>query len=205
LKYIFSIVFLLFVSCKKKEVLIVIEEEPIEGLSLFDEKHSYVFNEELSIEINEKIKDWDEYSSVSSYLKNNYTLISPSLSLEMSKELSDLVKTMKDSLQIKALNNRGVFARIYTLNSEALRLKDMSSISSIKASEVSLQVEKVVAIYNSINSKINSVYAQQSFDQNIDFDEAIFNFNIDREIPYSTPKKSKRTRTISKNKQSYRK
>tara|TARA_B100000809_G_scaffold3549_1_gene3814 strand:- start:9854 stop:10375 length:522 start_codon:yes stop_codon:yes gene_type:complete len=172
------------VSCKKKVEVVVIEEESIEGLSFFDKKNTYDFNEELDDAVVEKIKDWDEYFSVSTYLKKNYTLISPSLSLEMSKDLLDLVTKMNDSLKIKVLNNRGVFARLYTLNSEVLRLKDMSSISSIKATEVTLQVEKVVAIYNSINSKINSVYSQQAFDENVDFDEAIFDFNKEAELPY---------------------
>lgn len=193
LKYIFSLIFLLFISCKKNEPVVVITtEDSIESLALFDEKKEYQFNVALNDDVKEKIKSWDEYFIVSRYLEKNYLNISPSLSLEMSKELPDLVQSMNDSLQITSLNNRGVFARLHTLKSEVIRLKDMSSISSIKASEVTLQVAKVVAIYNSINAKINAVYAQYDFDEQVHFDEEIFEFNTAAETPYSVPKKRKK-------------
>ena len=197
MKYFYIIVFLVFVSCKKKEPKVIETEVPVEALSLFNEKNEYSFDEKINEDIKDKIKEWDEYFTVADYLENNYATISPALSLEMSKELVDLVEKMNDSLQIKTLNNREVFARLNTLNSEVLRLKDMSTISSIKASEVAIQVEKVVAVFNSVNSKINSVYSQQNFDENVDFDETIFNFNKAAETPYSVPKKRRRKRTNS--------
>ncbi|WP_152287010.1 hypothetical protein [Flavicella marina] len=188
------------VACKKKaKPLVVVEEVPAEGLSLFDEKSTFIFNEDLDVTVAKEISGWDEYSSLSKFLKKNYSIISPSLALEMSKELVDLTKKMNDSLQIKELNNRGVFARLYTFYSEALRLQDMSEISSIKASEVVDQVQKIATVYNSINLKINSVYMQKNFDENVDFDESIFNFNENGETPYSVPKKSKR-KPVNQNK-----
>ena len=208
--FLFLLVTLTAVSCKKKvaeqevgsiEIEVPIEEKsPMDGLSLLDTKKTYVFSETLRDTVKTKIKEWKTYFEMSTFLKKNYTDVSPSVALEMSEELSELVLAMKDSLQIKVLNNRGVFARLNTFSSEVLRLKDMASISSITPDEVAVQVDKVVAVYNSINSKINSVYAQQNFDENLDFDEAIFNFNAQAEQPYSIPKKKKKIRTSTRRK-----
>lgn len=200
MKYIVGALIFFLISCKKEVEAVAVKEHPVEGVSLFDEKQTFVFKEELKVAVREKIKNWDEYFVLSDFLKKNYTHISPSLSLEMSKELSVLVKAMNDSLRIKELNNRPVYARLNTLNSEVLRLKDMSTISSIKAAEVNLQVEKVVAVYGAINSKINSVYSQHDFDENVNFDEAIFNFNEQEATPYLKSKKKKRGAAIQRSK-----
>lgn len=170
----------------------MVEEQKPESLALFTENTTYVFNKDLKHQVEKDIQNWDEYFTMSEFLKKYYTAISPSLSLEMSKELTDLSKTMKDSLRIKELNNRGMFARLNVFYSEALRLQDMSEISSIKAVEVTEQVEKLVSVYNSINMKINSIYEQKNFDSNVDFDESIFEFNENAERPYSIPKRSRR-------------
>jgi hypothetical protein len=81
-----------------------------------------------------------------------------------------------------------------------LRLEDMSTISSIKSSEVKEQVAKLVSVYNSINLKIRAVYLQRSLDMNVNFDESIFEFGNQEEVPYSKPKKPKRTRSIKNDK-----
>ena len=166
---------------------------------------TYVFNEELRPDVKKDVKSWDEYFTMSKFLRKNFTTISPALSLEMSKELADLSKTMNDSVRIIELNNRGMFARLNVFYSEALRLQDMSEISSINPSEITEQVEKLVSVYNSINMKINSIYLQQSFDSNVNFDESVFEFNEKAEAPYSKPRKPRRKKTIQDGKPSFRK
>jgi hypothetical protein len=187
---------LTIIACTKEEKTVVIEEQKHESLALFNENMTFVFNEDLTLQVKKEIKSWDEYFTMSFFLKKHYVLISPSLCLEMSKELVGLSKTMNDSLRIKELNNKGMFARLSVFYSEALRLQDMSTISSIKAAEVTEQVEKLVSVYNSINMKINSIYLQKSFDNNVNFDESIFDFNENAERPYLTPKKPRKKRSI---------
>ncbi|MDG2279049.1 MAG: hypothetical protein P8L42_00275 [Flavicella sp.] len=183
----------------------VVEQIPAESLALFNETSTYSFDEMLKPKTNENVKGWDEYANLSKFLKKNFTTISPSLALEMSKELADLSKTMNDSLRIRELNNKGMFARLNVFYSEALRLQDMSDISSIQPSEVKEQVEKIILVYNSINLKINSVYLQKSFDENVDFDESIFDFNEEAEAPYRVPKKPRKSKPNRNDKPSFRK
>lgn len=197
---------MLIISCKKnKEIVVVEEASPVESLSLFDENTTYNFNEELKVEVREKIASWDEFFTLSGFLKKNFTSISPSFALELSKELTDLSKAMNDSLKILELNNRGMFARLNVFYSEAIRLEDMSTISSIKASEVNEQVGKLMTVYNSINMKINSIYLQKSFDNNVNFDESIFEFNKKEEEPFVKPKKTRRKKIKKDDKPSFRK
>jgi len=183
----------------------VVEKSKPESLVSFNKKSNYNFNKNLKPQVQKDIESWDEYFVMSNYLKKHFLHISPALSLEMSKELADLSKKMNDSLKIKELNNKGMFARLNVFYSEALRLQDMSIISSIEAVEVTEQVEKLVSVYNSINMKINSIYLQKSFDNNVNFDESFFEFNEDAEKPYSIPKKSRKKRSIQNGSPSFRK
>jgi len=183
----------------------VVEKSKPESLVSFNKKSNYNFNKNLKPQVQKDIESWDEYFVMSNYLKKHFLHISPALSLEMSKELADLSKKMNDSLRIKELNNKGMFARLNVFYSEALRLQDMSIISSIEAVEVTEQVEKLVSVYNSINMKINSIYLQKSFDNNVNFDESFFEFNEDAEKPYSIPKKSRKKRSIQNGSPSFRK
>jgi len=206
LRYFFLVFCVFIISCKKKQdVKKVVEQIPAESLALFNETSTYSFDEMLKPKTNENVKGWDEYANLSKFLEKNFTTISPSLALEMSKELADLSKTMNDSLRIKELNNKGMFARLNVFYSEALRLQDMSDISSIQPSEVKEQVEKIILVYNSINLKINSVYLQKSFDENVDFDESIFDFNEEAEGPYRIPKKPRKAKVNRNDKRSFRK
>jgi hypothetical protein len=191
--------FVLFVSCKKEQKVLV-KEAPAQSLALFGENVTYHFEEELSQDILDKVKSWDEYVALTRFFRDNFSTISPALSLEMSKELKELSKTMNDSLRIKVLNNREMFARLNVFYTEALRLEDMSTISSMQSSEVTEQVAKLVSVYNSINLKIRAVYLQRSLDMNVNFDESIFEFGNQEEVPYSKPKKPKRTRSIKNDK-----
>ena len=83
-----------------------------------------------------------------------------------------------------------MYARLHVLYSEVYRLKDMSEISSIKPGEVQLQTAKIIAVFNALNSKINSVYSRKIFDDDLHFDESHFEVYPQREEMYS-PKKQR--------------
>ncbi len=183
----------------------MIDEPKPESLALFKEKTHYIFDKELISDVEEKVKSWNEFFTLSDFLKKNFLDISPSLSLELSKELVELSKVMNDSLRIKELNNKGMFARLNVFYSEALRLQDMSIISSIKAAEVQEQVGKLVSVYNSITMKINSIYLQKDFDSEVIFDESVFEFNEDAEKPFFVPKRPKKQKANQSDKSPYRK
>jgi len=84
-----------------------------------------------------------------------------------------------------------MYARLHVLYSEVYRLKDMSEISSIKPQEVQLQTAKIIAVFNALNSKINSVYTRNIFDEDLRFDESLFEVYPQKEELYS-PKKKRR-------------
>ncbi len=204
LKYVY-ILFLLAVGCQQnKNETQVIEKKESVKLPVFEELNTYAFDVSLTNEVKDSLQRWKAYFEFSEFLTSNFNEISPSMALEYATELSERSKTMNDSLKIRTLNTRGVFARLHTLNSEVLRLNDMSAIQSIKAKEVVVQIHKIAAVYNSLNAKINAVYAQKNFDKDVDFDESIFNFGASDEMPYKRirkPKKRYTKGTRSQNKQ----
>jgi len=193
------ILFGLLICCKEeKEFTDSDTQDAIVVNARQEEKVLFVFSEKLTKKASEGIITWDEYFKLSDFLLENYSDVSATQSLEMSKGLTEMVKSIKDSMQIPILNTRGMFARLNTLNSEVLRLKDMSIITSIKPEEVLIQTRKIVAVYNAINSKINAVFSQKSFDEDVDFDESIFNFDKKDEKPYYVAKKKKPIRAGNK-------
>lgn len=173
------------ISCQQKPSKTAqVEEKPIVKLPVFEELNAYAFDVSLNEEVKDSLKPWKAYFEFSEFLTTNFNEIAPSMALEYAQELSERSKTMNDSLKIRTLNTKGVFARLHTLYSEVLRLNDMAVIQSIKAEEVVEQTQKIVAVYNSLNAKINAVYAQKNFDKDVDFDESIFNFNTNQEPVY---------------------
>lgn len=177
LKYssLFLLLFIVF-SCDEKQEKAAVSEPDEQKVAALSVEKDYVFINEISAEVREEIKAWKELKNLSQFLQNNFEHISPSMSLELSKELVDMSKALKDSLNIPTLNNRPFLARINVFYSEALRLNDMSNINAIKVAEVEEQVQKIATVYNSINKKIEDIYAQKNFDRNVNFDESVFEF-----------------------------
>lgn len=195
LKYVY-ILFLLTVGCEqnKSEIPQVEKKQPVK-LPAFEELNAYVFDVSLTNEVKDSLKAWKAYFEFTEFLTTNFKEISPSMALEYATELSERSKTMNDSLKIRTLNTKGVFARLHTLYSEVLRLNDMEAIPSIKAEEVVEQTRKIASVYNSLNAKINAVYAQKNFDKDVDFDESIFNFGAREETPYQRVRKPRKRYT----------
>ncbi len=190
MKYSYYIFFLILISCGKKDKTVVKSKVSSVETVLLQEQ-SFNFDQELKPDVSMKIKEWDEYFTLSEYVRENFSRVSSTFALEMSNELVDLSKSLRDSLHIKELTNRSMFARLNVFYSEVLRLQDMSEISALNSEEVFEQIEKIGMVYNSINMKINAIYLQKSFDSNVNFDESIFDFNEDAVVPYKLSKKSR--------------
>lgn len=183
--------FLVIIACKEtiqeKENL----SQVVATQKLFDKTESFSLTDVVPDSVLVKLNEWDEYFDLKNMFYENFSEISASQALGVSSELLDAVEKAVDSMLVAELNTKGVFARLYTLHSEALRLKDMSTIPSIKREEVLSQVGKIVSVFNSLNSKINLVYDQQKFDATLDFDESLFEFNTKGEKPYYDPAKKR--------------
>lgn len=193
-----ALIFSLFLfSCESKKTN---NEQSIEGdsysQSLLGEKKTYKISESVNLQYNDHLKKWKQYENLAIFIRENYTNTSANQSFEMSKELVENIEIAKDSLKNKELRKLGVYARLNTLYSEALRLQDMSTISSIKAEEVFVQINKIVNVFSSVNAKINSIYEQQNFDEEIEFDEAMFNFREEPELIMPRKKYKRRNGTI---------
>ncbi|WP_139957686.1 hypothetical protein [Flavicella sediminum] len=182
------------IACQnKKKINVDSDESSVAIHSKKQLQKSYQFTDTLTTISKSKVNNWYGYKNLSSFLKERYTNVSPNTALEFSNELFEVVQKVRDSFQIKELNTESLDARFNVLSSEVLRLKDMDDIPSIKAEEVELQTLKIMEVYSSINAKINAVYAQQSFDEDVNFDESIFEFREPLERRFVKPKiKSKR-------------
>lgn len=139
---------------KKTEMNITVKHKPVKELSELSKKN---------------IKDWEEYDILNKHLERFYQT-SPREALDMAVELTQLLKTLKDSTNIKALKTNALRARYNVLENEALRLKDMTLIPAIKPTEVNSQIDKILAVFSSYTEKINTIYSKKKFDEEINLD-----------------------------------
>ena len=108
---------------------------------------------------------------------------------------------MKDSLSVEKLNKKNVVARINVLENEALRLADMATISSITNQEVKTEVDKIVELFDALNSKINTIYKTEELQKSLEIDtETPIDIDEEKGVNYikrapikpkSIPKKNK--------------
>ena len=109
---------------------------------------------------------------------NRFEKISPNEALNNALNLKDLAKDLKDSLKIKNFKISSFEARLNVLLNEALRLADMTKIPAIKAEEVNNQVAKILLIFSSLNEKINTVYIQEKFEDEINVEDLNTNLRL---------------------------
>ncbi|AMC11594.1 hypothetical protein Lupro_10100 [Lutibacter profundi] len=127
------------------------------------------------------ISDWKEYRNVDKFILKYYN-ISNMEALQNARELSELIKQMKDSIRVEQLKQPSVIARLNVLHNEALRLADMATIHTISNEEVKNEVEKIVEIYSAVNSKINTIYKVAAIQKSLE---------VDTESPVEIEKKQK--------------
>lgn len=117
----------------------------------------------------ENIKDWESLNNVNVFLER-FNKASANEVLSNSIELKSLSKALLDSVMPKEFKISSLKARINILYNESLRLEDMNDIPSISSKEVHEQTNKILDIFSSINSKINTVLRKKKFEEAIDVD-----------------------------------
>ncbi len=168
---LFSSLFIIF-SCKKENSQnkgTTIQKADV-NTSVKHPKYSL-----LDEESTKEIKKWKEYFITEEFV-SHFKSISPTEALNNAIELKDLTKQLKDSLNIQILKTPAFKARINVFENEVLRLADMTYIPSISSKDINAQVEKVLALFGSMNDKINTVYAKKRFDKAIKLDSIFNNF-----------------------------
>jgi hypothetical protein len=81
-----------------------------------------------------------------------------------------MASKLKDSLHFDILQSESVVSRFNLLDSECKRFADMSTITAIKPAEVSAQIKKILEAYSGINAKLNSVFAIDLMESEIQLD-----------------------------------
>ena len=167
MNFFYSALFLLllFVGCKKSV------QTPTETTKKSDLSQTIKHKTYSVVKPSAKnmIANWKEYALVDDFLKA-YENISPEEAFANTFELQELTKALKDSLNITALKTPAFKSRLNVFENEVLRLSDMSEIPAITSTEVNQQIDKVLLIYGSLNDKINTVYNQQKFEEEINLD-----------------------------------
>ena len=195
---IFSILFLLLASCnntKKVENTNDIKDSIENSGRIVN-----TINVTLISSAKKDLDNWKEYKNLDDFLIKYYN-ISYFDALDNAKELSGLVKSLKDSLSVEKLNKKNVVARINVLENEALRLADMATISSITNQEVKTEVDKIVELFDALNSKINTIYKTEELQKSLEIDtETPIDIDEEKGVNYikrapikpkSIPKKNK--------------
>ena len=165
MKYIYLLVILVFTfSCQNNEGKDTVKKpKPLMSIA---EMHTATENV-LSTYLKE-VKDWNELQDIDSFFVK-FRKITPNEALSNAIELKDLIKHLNDSVPEK-FKTPSLTARINILYNEALRLADLTRIGAIKAQEVNTQVDKTMAAFSNINTKINSILAKIRFENEIDID-----------------------------------
>jgi hypothetical protein len=159
----FLVLILLFAQCDSEPQ----STETVVNLTKSNvaQKHEQVVG--LDKKAARKVDNWQEYRSLNEFL-DQYQSISPNEALNNSKELNDLVRSLKDSVKPDFLELPAFKARVNLLHNETLRLFDMSHITAIKNEEVNLQVVKVLETFSAMNLKINTILRQEELDRLVD-------------------------------------
>jgi len=171
MKYIypFLLIILLFnFSCNRNKETAAVSDKS-DSLKIDANRIENKIGETLIPEAKSGLDTWKEYQDVDELLLKYYS-ITTFEALSSAKELSELVKLMKDSLRVEKLQKPNIIARINVLHNETLRLADMAIIPSISKEEVKEEVSNIVSIYSAINSKINTIYQAETIQNALEVD-----------------------------------
>ena len=190
------IILLLNFSCNRNKETAEVSEKS-DSLKFDANRIENRIGETLIPEAKAALKNWKEYQNIDELLLKYYSITTLE-ALTNAKELSELVKRMKDSISVEKLQKPNIIARINVLHNETLRLADMATIPSISKEEVKEEVGNIVSIYSSINSKINTIYQFETIQNALE---------VDTETPVeiketTTPppyRNMERTRLLNKN------
>lgn len=167
---IFLAVTLLLVSCKKDVKVEHVENEVDSTIVIVNSKRIVnQLGETLVPSAKRDLKNWKEYQDLDEFILKFYS-ITRREALNSAKELSELSTYLKDTIRIEKLKTDDVYARLNVFQSETLRLADMAEIPSITDEEVKIEVTQVLALFSSLNSKINTIYVAEELQRRLDVD-----------------------------------
>ena len=181
MKYLFPFLFLILLisySCDSKKTNA--NESKNDSIALNSKRITNSITETLTPSAKKDFENWEEYQDVDEFITAYYS-ISISEALMGAENLAGLVKLMKDTIRVPAIDKLNVIARFNVLHNETLRLADMANIPSISDEEVSEEVSQILDVYASVNSKINTIYKAQDLQEalEVDTEEPI---DLDEEI-----------------------
>ncbi|WP_372793156.1 hypothetical protein [Lutibacter sp.] len=171
MKYLYSLLlFIIFLSfsCQRTNPVQEVSENT-DSLKINSNRIVNTISETLIPKAKKVISEWKEYRDVDEFIIKYYN-ISNMEALNYAKELSDLVQLMKDSIRIEELKELNMMARFNVLHNETLRLADMATIPAISSEEVKEEVGKIVEVYSSLNSKINTIYKAEELQNSLEVD-----------------------------------
>ena len=187
MKYLYSlllIILFLSFSCNRNKTTQKVSENT-DSLSVHPKRIVSTIGEILIPEAKKAVSEWREYNDVDEFMLKYYN-ISNMEALDYAKELSELVKLMKDTIRVEKLKQQNIIARFNVLHNETLRLEDMATIPSISKEEVKEEVLKIVEVYSAVNAKINTIYKAEAFQNSLEIDTEVPDKLIEElEIPMS--------------------
>ena len=167
MKYLlFSLLFVVFFSCKKEKQDPIQKQDSKPLLSVVKE---YGVTEKVNALFLKDVEDWQELKAVDDFLLR-FKKASPNEVLSNALELESLVNSLKDSVKPELFDVPSFIARINILHNETLRLADMTFIAAIKAPEVTAQTEKIISAFSGVNSKVNTILSKKRFEAAIGTD-----------------------------------
>lgn len=158
------VLFALIISCKSEEKTEVQQQEQVAEQE--QAKISSV-GSTLLPDARKDLSDWLYFQMLQSKV-NGYFKVTKSQALLNARELADLVKKTSDSIAIEKLDRPDIVTRFNVLQNHALRLDDMSTITSISEEEVMSEVDDILAAYASLYEKINVIYKIEAYENELD-------------------------------------
>ena len=166
MKNIFYIVVFFLISCDDTSQNSIEQDIPKPLLSIAKE-HSKIVP--IKSVYKKETENWEELNALNSFM-SRFSKISPNEVLSNALELKDLVKNLKDSVMPTVFDIPSFHARINVLDNEVLRLVDLTYIAAITAEDVHKQIDKTLASFSAVNSKINAILSQKKFEDDIAID-----------------------------------
>jgi len=163
-KFVLVAISIFLIGCKKN-----VNETQLEAASTKNDSLTKTYSQSVYLTdiARKEIKEWSQYEEFENIISQYYNT-TPSKAMLLSKDLSDIIVRIKDSIKIDKINRPDVTARFNILNNEALRLNDMSTINTITTEETIEKIENIVYAYESIISKINQVYLLNANEESVD-------------------------------------
>ncbi len=198
-RYWFLLVMLLLsFSCNRSKAIQEVSEKS-DTINVSSDRILNTLGETLIPNAKSALEDWKEYNNVDEFVLKYYN-ISILEALINARELSDLVKSMKDTIRVEKLDKTNVIARFNVLHNETLRLADMANIPAIKDEEVKEEVTKILEVFSAVNSKINTIYSAEDIQNSLDDDSEVPDTIIEKSktplIKYTNRKPGKKGRLV---------